>query len=136
MKILVVDDSQIIRDLIMKQLHQFDFPDVEEAVDGMEAMRKISLNRYDAVTLDIFMPKMDGLAVVKHIKEVSTETRIIMCSSVNDPATIKELIKAGIHDFILKPFTVEKLQEVVRRNFIDQAYGKRKNSKWAYFGVQ
>lgn len=125
MKILVVDDSQIIRDLIKKQLHQFDLSDVDEAMDGMEAMRKISMEHYDAVTLDIFMPKMDGLAVVKHIKEVSPETRIIMCSSVNDPATIKELIKDGIHDFILKPFTVEKLQEVVKRNFVDNVYGKQ-----------
>lgn len=118
MKILVVDDSQIMRDLIVRNLRQLNFNEIEEAVDGMEAMRKISLTKYDAVTLDIFMPKIDGSAVVRHIKEVSPETKIIMCSSVNDPNTIKELIKEGIHDFILKPFTIEKLQEVLQRNLI------------------
>ena len=56
MKILVVDDSQIMRDLITKNLRQLNFSEVDEAVDGMEAMRKISLEKYDAVTLDIFMP--------------------------------------------------------------------------------
>jgi two-component system chemotaxis response regulator CheY len=118
MKILVVDDSQIMRALITKNLRQLNFSEVDEAIDGMEAMRKISLEKYDAVTLDIFMPKIDGLAVVRHIKETSPETRIIMCSSVNDPSTIKKLIKEGIHDFILKPFTIEKLHEVLQRNLI------------------
>jgi two-component system chemotaxis response regulator CheY len=118
MKILVVDDSQIMRNLIIKQMNQIVFPDIDEAVDGVEATRKISMNQYDAISLDILMPKIDGSSVVKHIKEVSPATIIIMCSSINDPETIKSLIKLGIHDFILKPFTIEKLQEVLQRNLM------------------
>ncbi len=116
MRVLVVDDSQVIRNLIIKELQNLNIVHIEQAVDGEEAIRKINARPYDLVTLDLIMPKVDGTAVLQHIKEKSPRTRVVVCSSVNEKKTVMSLIDKGIHDFVLKPFALERLKEVLSRN--------------------
>lgn len=116
MQVLVVDDSDIMRNIIIKELRNLDLIHIEQASDGIEAIRRISSKNYDLVVLDIAMPKADGLAVLAHIKQVAPQIRVIICSSLNDKETVMKAVRGGIHDFILKPFSVEKLRETLQRN--------------------
>lgn len=116
MRVLVVDDSQVIRTIIIKELQNSGVTQVEQAEDGLEAMRKLANKQYDAVTLDITMPKADGLEVLRHIKQKTPTTKIIMVTSMNHKDTVMEAVKTGIDDYLIKPFSVERLQEVIRRH--------------------
>lgn len=116
MRVLVVDDSQVIRTIIIKELQSLGITQVEQAEDGLEAMRKLTNKSFDAVTLDITMPKADGLEVLRHIKEKTPATKIIMVTSLNHKDTVMEAVKIGIDDYLIKPFSVERLQELIRRH--------------------
>lgn len=120
MKILVVDDSQVMRNILIKGLREIGAFNTEQAENGLEAMRKVSGAKYNFAIIDIMMPKMNGIELVKHIKVESPDTKIIICSSVNEKETVLSLLKMGINDFILKPFSVEKLQEVLVRNVLPE----------------
>lgn len=116
MRVLVIDDSQVIRTIIIKELHNIGITQIEQAEDGLEAIRKLSGKLYDAVTLDITMPKADGIEVLKHIKKNSPTTKIIMITSLNHKDMVMEAIKIGIDDYLIKPFSVERLQDIIKRH--------------------
>jgi len=115
-KALVVDDSAMIREIIIRELNQLGVTDIDEAADGVEAIKKIELQHYDLLTLDIVMPLADGHAVLDHIMKVSPTTTVVICSSHSARDTVLTALKAGVKDFILKPFKPEKLHEVLARS--------------------
>lgn len=115
MRVLVVDDSQVIRTIIIKELRDIGIVDIEQAEEGLTAMRKISRTFFELITLDITMPEADGITVLKHIKVTSPNSRVIMCSAHNHKDVVMEAINIGIDDYIIKPFAVERLNEVLRK---------------------
>lgn len=115
MRVLVVDDSQVIRTIIIKELRDLGMVDIEQAEEGMAAMRKISSKFFELITLDITMPEADGITVLNHIKVTSPKSRVIICSAHNHKDVVMEAIKIGIDDYIIKPFAVERLNEVLRK---------------------
>lgn len=115
MRVLVVEDSQVIRTIIIKELRDLGVVDIEQAEEGLAAMRKIGSKFFDLITLDITMPEADGITVLKHIKVVSPDSRVIICSAHNHRDIVMEAIRSGIDDYIIKPFAVERLNEVLRR---------------------
>lgn len=115
MRVLVVEDSQVIRTIIIKELRDIGVVDIEQAEEGLAAMRKIGSKFFDLITLDITMPEADGITVLKHIKAVSPDSRVIICSAHNHRDIVMEAIRIGIDDYIIKPFAVERLNEVLRR---------------------
>jgi len=114
MRVLVVDDSQVIRTILIKELRNCGLVQIEQAEEGLEAMRKISGKFFDLITLDITMPKADGITVLNHIKQVSPNSKVIICSSQNHKDVVMAAIKIGIDDFIIKPFSIERLQEILK----------------------
>ncbi|WP_312518809.1 response regulator [Anaerospora sp.] len=115
MRVLVVDDSQVIRTIIIKELRDLGIVDIEQAEEGMTAMRKISSKSFELITLDITMPEADGITVLKHIKVASPNSRVIMCTAHNHKDVVMEAINIGIDDYIIKPFAVERLNEVLQK---------------------
>lgn len=115
MRVLVVEDSQVIRTIIIKELRDLGVIDIEQAEEGLAAMRKISGKFFDLITLDITMPEADGITVLNHIKAVSPNSRVVICSAHNHKDTVMEAIRIGIEDYIIKPFAVERLNEVLKR---------------------
>ncbi|HWR39830.1 MAG TPA: response regulator [Patescibacteria group bacterium] len=117
MRILVVDDSKVTRDMIIMYLRKAGFTDVDEAKDGAEALLKVrnlsSDEKYDVITLDVNMPKMDGVATLRELRQMGCMSKIIMCSTQNDMRTVKIGIGFGIDGYIVKPFTAEKLMETL-----------------------
>ena len=111
--VLVVDDEKSIRDSI-KMILEYDKYDVQFASDGPSALEKISAIRFDVVLLDIKMAGMDGLKVLKIIKEKTPALPVVMISGHGTIETAVEATKLGAFDFLQKPLDRERLLITVR----------------------
>lgn len=122
MRLLIVDDSDLIRSVIVKELQQLGYAaaTIDQAGGGADAIRKINSNSYDLIVLDVVMPGIDGIAVLREIKQKQDNTKVVMCTSTNDFDTVKSLIDMGIADYVLKPFSAEKLRAVLLRQLAGQ----------------
>jgi len=112
LRMLCVDDNADLLRSLKEQFVTENF-DVDTADDGDVALEMIKNNRYDIVLLDVKMPKMDGLTVLKEMKKISRLPHVIMLSAVDDLDVAKECIKLGANDFISKPYDPEELLHVV-----------------------
>ncbi len=92
-----------------------EFEVVGEAANGLEAVEKYKELNPDITTMDIVMPMKSGIEAVKEISQISKDAKIIMCSALGQESLVMEAIEAGAADFIVKPFTPEKVLEVVRK---------------------
>lgn len=111
--ILVVDDEPSIRRTLREILEYEDF-EVEEAVDGEEALDKMRASQYDVVMLDVKMPKRDGMEVLETAKDEMPEVPIIMISGHGTIETAVEATKLGAFDFIEKPPDLNRMLVTVR----------------------
>lgn len=112
LKMLCVDDELDLRNSLAQQFTLEDF-DVETAEDGDIALEKIKNNNYDIVLMDLKMPRMNGMMVLKELKTVSKSPYIIMLTGVDDVDTAHECVKLGAKDYIQKPYEPEELLHVV-----------------------
>lgn len=121
MRVLVVDDSKISREIINSHLREFGVQDIEEAEDGFEAISKLKKlkegTRYDLITLDVVMPKKDGLEALRDIKQLSPKSKIIICSSNHDIRTVQVAKGFGVDGYIVKPFTKQKFLDALWQSF-------------------
>ncbi|HKY33009.1 MAG TPA: response regulator [Candidatus Polarisedimenticolia bacterium] len=113
-KVLIVDDALFMRSMIKDiLLNTGRFEIVGEAGDGREAVRKFQELRPQIVTMDIVMPELDGIEATREILRLDPQAIVIMCSALGQEALVVESISAGARDFIVKPFTPEKVIRVV-----------------------
>lgn len=112
LKMLCVDDNAELRTSLKQQFDAEDF-DVDTAVDGEEALEKITKNHYDIVLLDMVMPKKDGKTVLQEMKKLNKYPHVIMLTAVDDISTAIECVKLGAKDFLQKPYDPEELLHVV-----------------------
>jgi len=113
-KALIVDDAVIMRRMLRDILIAAGFLIVGEAGDGEAAVEMCKEHRPHLVTLDITMPKMDGLTALKLIKEFDPNIKVIMVSAMGQRENVIEAIKSGAENFIVKPFSQEKIHRVIR----------------------
>lgn len=114
-RILVVDDAAFMRMMIRDILTKNNFEVAGEATNGEEAVSKYIELKPDLVTLDITMPGMDGVTVLKKIRQHDSYARVVMCSAMGQQAMVVEAIQNGAKDFINKPFHPQKVVEILRR---------------------
>lgn len=114
MKVLIVDDSTMIRHALSKWLSDSGATIVAEARNGREAVELYRQHSPDLVTLDITMPEMDGLATLDEIMKINREARVIIISALTSQETTLSAIKRGARTYVRKPFTAEELTEAVR----------------------
>jgi len=113
MKLLIVDDSAMIRRSINTAYQGSVFTDILTAADGLLALTVFKKLQPDVVTLDITMPHMDGLAAMSQMLEIKPNTVIIVISALADHHTAIDALSRGAHQFICKPFTPEDLKEAL-----------------------
>ncbi len=113
-KILVVDDEKDVRDLLYDVLSAEGF-EVSTANDGVDAFELFQKDNFPIVITDIRMAKMDGITLLKKIKEVSPLTTVIIITAYPSVESVKEAIFAGAYDYIAKPFDVDAIKIVVKR---------------------
>jgi CheY-like chemotaxis protein len=120
-RILVVDDEEIVIKSCLRILGGGNYH-VEAAYDGREALRKIEQNPYDVIILDVMMPNMGGLEVLRRVKETHPDVDVIMLTGLSQAETglsqaetVVQARKLGARDFISKPFEPDELKQVVQR---------------------
>ena len=109
-KLMIVDDSSIIRRIIKLHVDEYNLEIVGEASNGETALEIFRRKRPDIVTMDIVMPRLDGLSVIKEMTKIDHDVKIIAVTSLADKATGIEAIKSGAKSYVTKPFSAEKLQ--------------------------
>jgi len=117
LKILAVDDSPTMRRIIINTLKRAGYPDVIEASDGKDAIAKLKVENINFVITDWNMPEMDGLTFVNTIRGMaeykSLPVLMVTTRSVKDD--IVEALKAGVNNYIVKPFTPDTLKEKIQQ---------------------
>lgn len=107
--VMVVDDSRVMRQRIRDILVEHGFKVVAEAQDGAEALVKYKEHQPALVTLDIVMPKVHGIDVLKKMLADDPEARVIVVSGLHQKSLLMDALKAGARDFIIKPFSNDEL---------------------------
>jgi two-component system, chemotaxis family, chemotaxis protein CheY len=111
MKILLVDDSRTMRNVQKKILNDLGYTNISEASDGLEALEVSAAETPDLIMLDWNMPNMDGITFLRKYRETDTETPIIMVTTEAEKARVIEAIKAGVNNYVVKPFTPDVLRQ-------------------------
>lgn len=114
-KVLIVDDTKFMRDILKNILKKKELEVIGEAANGKEAVLKYQELKPDLVTMDIIMPEMDGIEAVKKIMQIDPSARILMCSAMGQQALVIEAIQSGAKDFVIKPFQPARVLEAVDR---------------------
>jgi DNA-binding NtrC family response regulator len=111
-RILVVDDE---KDVItgFRRVFQNDEIEIDAAYSGEAALLAVKQQRPDLVVMDLRMPGMDGLQTLKKMNVLDSKMLIILMTAFSTSATVIEAMKYGAYDYLVKPFSVEKLREVI-----------------------
>ena len=115
-RILIVDDEEIVRRSCQRILRGDDYQ-IDIARDGLAALGLVNENDYDVLILDIKMPKMDGIEVLRRVKEARPDIDVIMITGLHDIGTAVHAMKLGAFDYLPKPFEPEDLQMLVAKAF-------------------
>lgn len=113
LKLLIVDDSNVIRRRIERSAHVDRLHVVGTASNGSEALRLFEELEPDVVTMDLTMPEMDGIECIERIVAMRPEALILVVSALADKATAIEAMKRGANGFLYKPFTERQLNEAL-----------------------
>ncbi|MEA3315579.1 MAG: response regulator [Campylobacterota bacterium] len=115
MKLLIVDDSTMLRDMLSYALIEGGYNDVVEAVDGLDGLNKVKEIQFDLIISDINMPNMDGLTFVKEVRKLSQYSKVpilVLTTERSDEMKLKGK-DVGATGWIIKPFVPEQLLKAV-----------------------
>jgi two-component system chemotaxis response regulator CheY len=112
-RILIVDDTMFMRTLLKNILFSGGHDIVGEAENGEMAVEMYASLKPDLVTMDVVMPKMNGIEALKTIRAQDSGARVVMCTAVGQEQMVKLAIKTGAKGYIVKPFQAPKVLEEV-----------------------
>lgn len=110
MKVLVADDSGIMRKIIIRSLNAVGVTDIVEAANGQEAIDAYKANEVDLILTDWNMPEKSGLDVVKEVRALGATVPIIMVTTEAQKGQVIAAIQAGVNDYLTKPFEADDLR--------------------------
>ena len=115
-RVMVVDDSNTMRKIIVRSLNALGVHDVVEADDGLEALRLFKESEVQLVMLDWNMPQMNGIDVLKKIRAEGSKVPVMMVTTEAERGSVMEALQAGVTDYLVKPFTTEIIREKIEKN--------------------
>lgn len=128
-KILIVDDEKSIRDFLKRFLNKKGYNDIYLAQTGQDALKIIEKERFNLILLDVRLPGMDGIDLLRQIKKINKDTPVIMITGYPDEKKVKEAMQEGAYDYIIKPFDLFYLELVLLTKIIQlQAPKKTKGN--------
>jgi len=113
--LLIVDDEEPLRVILEAELTESDEFVVDTAADGGEAINRIQTKVYDVILLDVRMPRVSGIEVLKFVQEYSPTTQVIILTNYADVKTAIQTIKLGAYDFLAKPYDIDELYNTIHR---------------------
>ncbi len=114
-RVLIADDASMTRMILKSAFSSDEFEIVGEAKNGNEAVELYEQTKPDIVTMDITMREKNGIEALEEIKKKYPEAKIIMVSAMGNDDYVKKAIELGADEFVVKPFSKEKLVEVVKK---------------------
>lgn len=115
-RILIVDDEKYIRELLAELLLGEGF-EVDTAAQGEQALNKLAQKDFEVMISDVRMPVMDGLRLLKTVKQRHPEVAVVMMTGFTQEYTIRELISLGADEYLSKPFRQEEVLLMVQRAY-------------------
>jgi two-component system chemotaxis response regulator CheY len=112
-RILIVDDSFYMRTMLKNMLTDAGYEVVGEAANGEQALEMAIATTPDLITLDVILPDNTGLDVLKNLRQSQPNAKVVMCSAVGQEVIVNEAIENGALAYIVKPFSEEKVLEIV-----------------------
>ena len=125
MKLLIVDDSSIMRRTIEKNLVDYDLEIVGMASNGREALEMVEQYKPDVITLDITMPEMDGLTCLDSIMKIHPTAKVMIITALSDKLTGLQALDKGARGFLYKPVNAEDLERGFNKLLKRDADNKR-----------
>ena len=116
-RILIVDDSFYMRTMLKNMLTDAGYEVVGEAANGAQALEMAATTSPDLITLDVILPDNTGLDVLKSLRQTQPNAKVVMCSAVGQEIIVTEAIENGAMAYIVKPFSEEKVLEIVGSAF-------------------
>lgn len=113
MKLLIIDDSQLIRNRISREQAQKKIGSVYTAEDGEAALRLAKRIKPELITIDLTMPNMDGIACIPQLLADNPNVQILVISALADKATAIQAVRLGARGFLCKPFTADDLNNAL-----------------------
>ena len=113
MRLLVVEDEHSLREDIAKKLRLSGY-EVDACADGEAALEALAAERYDLVLLDLNLPKVDGMQVLRSLRQHDLETCVLILSARSEISDKVEGLDAGANDYLSKPFHLAELEARVR----------------------
>ncbi len=113
-KLLIIEDDENLRNLYCECLQELNL-DIHIAGDGIDAFKKIAQNAYDLYIVDIFLPEITGLEVIKVIKERYEKAKILIISAAATDPIVKKAMELGVCGVLKKPFRLKEIREIVKR---------------------
>jgi DNA-binding NtrC family response regulator len=120
MKILITDDDKNLRKVFSLELSDAGY-NVDEAESGLVCIEKLEKEEFDVVLLDLNMPGLDGMEVLKRIKALDVSSEVIILTGHGTVTTAVEAMKLGAYDYLTKPFKIEELKVIIQRALEKQA---------------
>jgi two-component system, chemotaxis family, chemotaxis protein CheY len=112
-KLLVVDDSLVVRNALARCVRSGAVTEVLRAEDGIQAVELFQAHRPELVTMDLTMPNLDGLAAIAQIRAVDPQASILVISALNSHRIALDAIQRGACGFLTKPFTEREVSEAL-----------------------
>ena len=123
MRLLIVEDEKQICDMVAKSLYAAGY-EVDTCYDGKEALECILSENYDLIVLDLNLPGMDGMELLKELRKYNDETKVLILSARGQIADKVEGLDAGANDYMEKPFHLQELEarirSLTRRKFVQR----------------
>ena len=113
-KVLIVDDEKNMCDACRKALERIGF-NVKTTLDSLDALRILQDESFDIIICDVKLPRMDGIELLQKIKEINSNTIVIMITAFADVETAVKSIKLGAYEYICKPFNPEQIRVIVNK---------------------
>lgn len=124
-RLMIVDDSNIIRNRIERSFSQTEIEIVAVASNGLQAIEKFLETKPNLVTMDLTMPKMDGLECIQKLVAFNTGVNILVVSALSDQITALQALQYGARGFVCKPFSEDELVHAINRLIEKQNKAKR-----------
>jgi two-component system chemotaxis response regulator CheY len=113
--VLVVDDSAVMRKVIIRELKQCGIEDVTEATDGIEGLEAASKENFDLILMDWNMPGLLGIDVVRKLREAQITTPIMMVTTEGERNNVVIAIQAGANNYLVKPFSPQDFSQKIEQ---------------------
>ena len=123
MRLLIVEDEKELCDTISKSLYESGY-EVDTCYDGMEALEYILAENYDLIVLDLNLPGIDGMDILRELRQSNEETKVLILSARGQIVDKVEGLDAGANDYMEKPFHLQELEarirSLTRRKFVQK----------------